>query len=478
MTVGRELSSDGQVPFIATSILHGFASSDRKPVLSRLSTGEALKIIEPRLVDHSAPPASGSGMATMSPIPAAEPSVDDGASWNLVPYDVPWGQDYYQYKQGTLPGPDGACLFLRSPTPVEKRRTLQACKMCRERKAKCSGDKPNCTRCLARGYLCQYIPDTKKIRPAKAGPLRLKGSRSLSHPYQRRDSDSLSVASSTDFSEYSSYSSASSSASYFSPKEEELEFPPAVLLSQLQYPEEEDVSKDVVKNMVPHPRGAYLPPYEYTPSQDYHVHERPPLSATSTTSSLSFWSGYESPRPAAQTLAPIPIPSFHAPRPLRYSQSLPFLPSSERRVPCPADVINRPRSAEPAVETVVATTVDPRVLTQQPGNPVYHAAQEVAPEEYVAEQMHPWHMQNAPTDHSAAMQEGALLMQQYCNISPVTPYAQSHPVEAPSYQHVEPHQVHVQYHVAIPQQMQLQYPQPSSGTYGFPSFVVASPSFV
>lgn len=77
-------------------------------------------------------------MATMSPAASEDLAVEDGACWNLVPYDVPWGQDYYQYKQGTLPGPDGACLFLRSPTPVEKRRTLQACKMCRERKAKVS----------------------------------------------------------------------------------------------------------------------------------------------------------------------------------------------------------------------------------------------------------------------------------------------------------------------------------------------------
>lgn len=61
---------------------------------------------------------------------------DDIGQWELVPYDVPWGSEYYHYKAGTLPGPDGKCLFLRSPTPIEKRRAPQACRMCRERKAK------------------------------------------------------------------------------------------------------------------------------------------------------------------------------------------------------------------------------------------------------------------------------------------------------------------------------------------------------
>lgn len=63
---------------------------------------------------------------------------ENDALWNLIPYDVPWGPDYFAYKAGRLPGPDGDCLFLRSPTPVEKRRTVRACEKCRERKAKVS----------------------------------------------------------------------------------------------------------------------------------------------------------------------------------------------------------------------------------------------------------------------------------------------------------------------------------------------------
>lgn len=139
MTVERDVSPDRrQAPFNTTSILH----TDRKPLLTVLTaSAPTLKIVGPHSADHSTPPSSASAMATVSSATLTFPSdltVDDGASWNLVPYDIPWGSDYYQYKDGTLPGPDGSCLFLRSPTPVEKRRTLQACKMCRERKAKVS----------------------------------------------------------------------------------------------------------------------------------------------------------------------------------------------------------------------------------------------------------------------------------------------------------------------------------------------------
>ena len=68
--------------------------------------------------------------------PLALAGAEDIGQWELVPYDVPWGSEYYHYKDGTLPGPDEKCLFLRSPMPLEKRRAPQACRMCRERKAK------------------------------------------------------------------------------------------------------------------------------------------------------------------------------------------------------------------------------------------------------------------------------------------------------------------------------------------------------
>lgn len=66
----------------------------------------------------------------------AEEDSESEDVWDLRPYDISWGNSYYGYKSGTLPGPDGTCLFLRSPIPLKYQRTGQACEKCRERKAK------------------------------------------------------------------------------------------------------------------------------------------------------------------------------------------------------------------------------------------------------------------------------------------------------------------------------------------------------
>ncbi|KAF9052807.1 hypothetical protein BJ165DRAFT_802017 [Panaeolus papilionaceus] len=44
---------------------------------------------------------------------------------------------------------------LAVPLPLVRQRTAQACDKCRERKTKCSGQRP-CARCVARGLLCKY----------------------------------------------------------------------------------------------------------------------------------------------------------------------------------------------------------------------------------------------------------------------------------------------------------------------------------
>ncbi|THH13595.1 hypothetical protein EW146_g6643 [Bondarzewia mesenterica] len=82
-------------------------------------------------------------------------------AWNLIPYHVSWGHEYEEYRAGTLPGPEGDCIFLRSPTPLKNQRATEACKKCRERKAKCSGARPSCARCTSRGYTCQYASETQ-----------------------------------------------------------------------------------------------------------------------------------------------------------------------------------------------------------------------------------------------------------------------------------------------------------------------------
>ena len=84
----------------------------------------------------SSSPSTPTDLYSHSPLDVAVASED---SWNLIPYDVPWGPEYYHYRAGTLPGPDGQCIFLRSPTPLKNRRTQKACNKCRQRKAKVRG---------------------------------------------------------------------------------------------------------------------------------------------------------------------------------------------------------------------------------------------------------------------------------------------------------------------------------------------------
>ena len=148
-------------------------------------------------------------------MPLDIPRCDD--PWNLRPYDVPWGPSYYQYTPGKLPGHDGDCLMLRSPTPVEQRRTAIACKHCRQRKAKvrrlgsfvsgryrtnprpqCSGDQPACSRCAYSGRKCIYPEERRPqpaIKPSRAG----KTARGiLSSSFVRRESSISGSSTSTD----------------------------------------------------------------------------------------------------------------------------------------------------------------------------------------------------------------------------------------------------------------------------------------
>ncbi|CCM00456.1 uncharacterized protein FIBRA_02489 [Fibroporia radiculosa] len=123
--------------------------------------------------------------------------------WNLIPYNVPWGSAYRDYVPGSLPGPEGPCIFLRSPTPLKNRRVAKACARCRERKAKCSGTYPACTRCISRGYLCQYTADEPK---RAKGPclFRERQRAASSSDCSSASGDACSVTSSSDVSDYTS----------------------------------------------------------------------------------------------------------------------------------------------------------------------------------------------------------------------------------------------------------------------------------
>ena len=80
-------------------------------------------------------PSTSSGYSIPSPESVSTSSDPDDA-WNLIPYNVSWGHEYEEYRAGILPGPEGDCIFLRSPTPLRNQRASEACKKCRERKAK------------------------------------------------------------------------------------------------------------------------------------------------------------------------------------------------------------------------------------------------------------------------------------------------------------------------------------------------------
>ncbi|KLO19225.1 hypothetical protein SCHPADRAFT_81365 [Schizopora paradoxa] len=51
--------------------------------------------------------------------------------------------------------------FCRTPNSTLRQRTAQACEKCRDRKTKCSGERPVCKRCSERGMVCKWAPETR-----------------------------------------------------------------------------------------------------------------------------------------------------------------------------------------------------------------------------------------------------------------------------------------------------------------------------
>ncbi|KAL6298877.1 hypothetical protein BKA93DRAFT_34264 [Sparassis latifolia] len=190
--------------------------------------------VSPSCSDSSSSPTTPVDMHGLEPcVAVADPAEDD--CWNLIPYHIPWGPEYYNYKGGTLPGPDGkTCIFLRSPTPLKNRRTEKACNKCRERKAKCSGTQPACARCVSRGYICTYVSETKRSRGSTLSRQRRREKR------VRAPSPHLSESWST--SSFSRFGSPTSSCSRpFSPKPKYEEVDDMALSPQLLYPDESEI---------------------------------------------------------------------------------------------------------------------------------------------------------------------------------------------------------------------------------------------
>ncbi|KAF5024521.1 hypothetical protein F66182_3461 [Fusarium sp. NRRL 66182] len=70
-----------------------------------------------------------------------------------------------------------ACSLLAPPLEdgdnlevLERRRVSRACVPCRDRKLKCSGRRPTCSRCLGRGVACHYPTSTRPSRSPQAEP--------------------------------------------------------------------------------------------------------------------------------------------------------------------------------------------------------------------------------------------------------------------------------------------------------------------
>ncbi|KZS89999.1 hypothetical protein SISNIDRAFT_488852 [Sistotremastrum niveocremeum HHB9708] len=97
------------------------------------------------------PPQSSS---TPRPVPSVQRTspANEAPTLNLVQY-------------GEVPGHTGTSFFYRTPIPSHKQRINQACEKCRDRKTRCTGEKPSCNRCVNRGLSCVYATQSRVRGP-------------------------------------------------------------------------------------------------------------------------------------------------------------------------------------------------------------------------------------------------------------------------------------------------------------------------
>ncbi|OCH89138.1 hypothetical protein OBBRIDRAFT_39024 [Obba rivulosa] len=253
-----------------------------------------------------------------NPLVADGSSSDGENSWNLIPYNVPWGPEYYHYQAGTLPGPEGACIFLRSPTPAKNKRTAKACNRCRERKAKCSGVHPACSRCVLRGYICEYAPEDRRVRGPSLSRQRRRDKGAAAEDGAGNDAQNTPSTSYSSVSSELSVSPAHSSLKYEDLDERmmhaELMYPAHAIKASSWGPSYAESAQNL-EGYAPPPvsDGGYLiDPADYLPAVDC------------THASESFASANFEALPDASGSPPLV-----APRPITYSQPMPFLLSPE-----------------------------------------------------------------------------------------------------------------------------------------------------
>ncbi|EEU35061.1 uncharacterized protein NECHADRAFT_44807, partial [Fusarium vanettenii 77-13-4] len=88
------------------------------------------------------------------------------------------------------------CSLVASPTDkddlpelLERRRVWRACIRCRDRKLKCSGGSPACSRCVQRGVACQYPSSATPINTSAQGVLQPASSNSHTPTSQQVQSE-------------------------------------------------------------------------------------------------------------------------------------------------------------------------------------------------------------------------------------------------------------------------------------------------
>ncbi|KAG8996296.1 hypothetical protein FRB94_008417 [Tulasnella sp. JGI-2019a] len=152
-------------PAPASSRMHTFAVAPQQPFYGNQASASASNA--PRAVNKVEP---------------------DDATWNLVPSNAPWkmrgvtGSSLADSSSsGPVPSVMETGMFMRSPTPTKRQRTVQACEKCRGRKAKCDGNRDICGRCKKIGLVCEYAPQRKMRGPNRSGGMH-RGSGASSSP--------------------------------------------------------------------------------------------------------------------------------------------------------------------------------------------------------------------------------------------------------------------------------------------------------
>ncbi|KZT64770.1 hypothetical protein DAEQUDRAFT_769407 [Daedalea quercina L-15889] len=319
---------------------------------------------------------------------ATEENAEGEDCWNLIPYHVPWGNEYYDYTPGMLPGPEGHCFFLRSPTPLKYKRTMRACIKCRDRKAKCSGDRPACTRCVSRGYICQYDPEEPKR--TKGPELSRQRLRTRSH----RCGSESSAAASEAAADPSSHTMPSFIPAALSPKREEVE-----MLSELGGLTYSFTEGDAGPWGAPHvSEPSMLEAFQVSPDVTASHHLVPPKDlheihslllqhdhvVPSNTVTSDPWShAVPSPLHQVDASALLPAAAVYAPKPLKHAQ-VPFLsvPVPQRPQPPPPIVIPQLPILQAAPVPVAESEREPARAPEP--EPVWQKDGPVAAEQFVA----------------------------------------------------------------------------------------------